>query len=105
MGRAKPWSKSHDPLVRPLGCNRKPGYSGQNMHRRQGTVVCGLCREASNHMRREARRGQPYPVPLYPCGTQAAAHRHRRHGEPLDLRCAVADARDSAERYARKKGA
>lgn len=101
MTRAKPW-RSHDPLVRPLGCNGKPGYSGGDKHRRQGTVVCGLCREAANHARREARRGQPYPAPLYPCGTPAAAKRHRRKGEPIDLRCAVAEAADSAERYAKK---
>ena len=102
MTRAKPW-RSHDPLRRPLGCNGRPGDSGRQWHRRQGTDVCGRCREASNHARREARRGQPYPTPLYPCGTQAAAQRHRRNSEPVDLACAVADAADSAERYAKKK--
>lgn len=30
---------------------------------------------------------------LAPCGTRSAARRHRRHGEPVDEACAVAESR------------
>lgn len=33
----------------------------------------------------------PAPAALQPCGTNAAAQRHRAHGEPLDDPCAEAE--------------
>lgn len=37
---------------------------------------------------------------LAPCGTEAAAKRHRRRGEPIDPACRAAEARAKAERRA-----
>lgn len=35
---------------------------------------------------------------LRPCGTRAAAARHRRHGEPVDEACRRAESKDSLKR-------
>ena len=97
------WKLDHNPLKRPLGCNSKPGDSGRKAHRRRGEEVCGRCREAANHAKRERRRGQPHPRKLKPCGTSSAARRHRYRNEPLDLACKLAEAQDHADTRALKK--
>lgn len=95
--RTKPWAKGHNPSVRPLGCNGKPGYSGRNLHIRRGEPVCGKCKAAVNHADRERRRGQTYGRPPEPCGTRPAAERHRVRGEPLDFACKLAEAKYHAD--------
>jgi hypothetical protein len=87
----KNWLFSHDPEARPLGCNGRYGTSGRVAHERRGEPVCPACRDSSNHYRREAKRGNPGSGRrLQPCGTNAAAKRHRRKGEKECLPCAVA---------------
>jgi hypothetical protein len=55
--------------------------------------VCKACRESHKHYRREGKRGNPGTGRrLKPCGTNAAAKRHRKNNEPLDLLCRVAEA-------------
>lgn len=91
-------SKTHDPEAKPIGCNGKYGQSGYKTHRRRGEDVCSKCNRSKNHYQREVRRGQTYPHRLRPCGTKAAAVRHRKLGEALDFACRVAEAADNAER-------
>lgn len=56
------------------------------------------------HYYRERRRGaKPIGRELAPCGTPGAARRHRKNGEPRDWACKVAEAKDRAERYQRRK--
>lgn len=86
------WNTAHNPNVRPLGCNGKYGASGYKAHKRRGTAVCGRCLTSQRHYRAEVRRGQPKPRRLKPCGTWAAAARHRHNNEPLDFACSVAEA-------------
>lgn len=88
----KSWRLDHDPSARPLGCNGKYGVSGVQRHRKAGTEHCTPCRESAAHYRREARRGGIKPRKPQPCGTPAAAHRHRAKGEPVDFACHVAEA-------------
>jgi hypothetical protein len=78
-------------MARPLGCNGRYGPSGRLAHSRAGEEPCALCKESHNHYRREAKRGNPGTGRrLKPCGTNAAAKRHRRRGEKECLPCAVA---------------
>ena len=88
----KPWLLTHDPMARPLGCNGRYGPSGRVAHMRRAEEVCLLCRESLKHYRREAKRGNPGTGRrLKPCGTNAAAKRHRKKGEPIDFACRVAE--------------
>jgi hypothetical protein len=96
MSRSRGWGK-HDPEKRPIGCNGKYGASGLLKHKREGTDICDACRESEKHYRRELRRGQPLKHPLKPCGTRAAAERHRKRRERLDLACRVAEAKYHAD--------
>lgn len=41
---------------------------------------------------------------LMPCGTDAAYSRHLRHGDPVDVPCSAAHARESAERRRLRTG-
>jgi len=101
----KAWDFSHSPVKRPLGCNGKYGASGYNRHLREKTKVCQRCRNSMNHWRRERKRGGIAPRKLQPCGTNAAARRHRTKNEPLDLACRVAEAEytDTWRKLAREK--
>lgn len=57
--------------------------------------ACGGMTEAARHEWRAVwSRPLPTdaPVGLMPCGTNAAARRHERRGEPLDVPCAEAAA-------------
>ena len=101
----KSWRLDHDPEQRPLGCNGRYGDSGRKAHRRKGEDICGLCREAANHVVRERRRGQPNPRPLSPCGTPAAARRHRLHGQKPCLPCYNAEAKYHKQNRAAHKAA
>ena len=84
------WDLTHNPMVRPLGCNGRYGKSGADTHRRHGQKVCARCRKSQNHYQREVHRGGIKPRPLKPCGTNAAAERHRINGEELCFACKVA---------------
>jgi len=88
----KEWDFSHLPGRRSHGCNGKYGASGYNRHLREKTKPCQRCRDSLNHWRREKKRGGLVPRKLQPCGTNAAARRHRDNAEPLDLACRVAEA-------------
>lgn len=99
----KNWKRDHDPGTPPVGCNGKPGDSGRKKHRRAGTEQCAKCREAAAWAARERRRGQGLPRPLHPCGTPAAAKRHRDNGERLCVPCAIAEARYHAENRAKHR--
>lgn len=90
----------HDPEARPIGCNGKYGPSGYKTHRRRGEPSCKKCSASKNHYQREYMRGQTYPHRLRPCGSKAAAVRHRKRGEDLDFACRVAEAADNARRRA-----
>lgn len=81
------WNFDHDPESRPLGCNGLYGKSGAAKHRYRKEPVCDACKASQNHYERELNRGQKYPRVLKPCGTPAAALRHRYNNEPLDLAC------------------
>ena len=88
----KQWNLDHDPESRPRGCNGRYGPSGRAAHERLREEVCPVCRESENHYRRENRRGSGGTGRrLKPCGTNAAAKRHRRNNEELDFRCRVAE--------------
>ena len=80
----------HNPTARPLGCNGKYGNSGARAHLRRGEKVCRRCANSRNHYAREHRRKAIKPRALKPCGTNAAAERHRAKGEELCLPCKVA---------------
>ena len=97
------WKLSHNPLERPLGCNGKPGDSGRKAHQRRKERACRKCRKASNWSKRERNRGQPHPRQLHPCGTPAAARRHRTNNELLDIPCQIAEAQYHADLRAQKK--
>lgn len=90
------WNFDHDPSEVPLGCNGKPRESGLNAHKRKGEPVCDKCKYASNHTRRERKRGQRFPRRVDPCGTRNAAQRHRARGEKMDFPCKVAEAEYNA---------
>lgn len=92
------WDYSHKPGRRPHGCNGKYGASGRKKHGRERTTVCQRCRASDAHYKREARRGEKIGRPLKPCGTPAAARRHRVNNEPLDFACKVAEAQYHADR-------
>lgn len=94
--RHVPWDLSHDPEARPLGCNGRYGKSGINKHYHHKTDPCEACRESARHYERELRRGQKYPRRLQPCGTRAAALRHRYAGEDVCFPCQVAEAEAQA---------
>lgn len=94
----------HDPLARPLGCNGKYGQSAYKMHRRAGTEPCKRDLVSQAHYKREFHRGNGKPRRLKPCGTWAAASRHRRNNEPLDFACSVAEAQYQQSRRDREKG-
>jgi len=101
MGRS--WDLSHDPFDRPLGCNGKWGNSGSEAHKRRGEEPCEKCLASSAHYAREYRRGGIQKRKLAPCGTTAAAERHRTHREPLDFACRlVMAAKEQKRREARK---
>lgn len=94
----KPWKLSHNPSSRPLGCNGKYGQSGARLHRRRGEKVCKRCSKSGAHYQRERRRGEfQGPPPLRPCGTPSAAARHKSRGEPIDLACRLALAKQQQE--------
>lgn len=99
------WDFTHSVAKRPLGCNGKYGGSGYNRHLREKTEPCRRCRNSLNHWRRDKSRGGIAPRKHKPCGTNAAARRHRTKGEPLDLACRVAEAAYTAElrKLAREK--
>lgn len=84
------WDLTHNPNARPLGCNGRYGKSGADKHRRHGTAVCKRCRASAAHYQREYTRGGIRPRKLEPCGTNAAAERHRAKGEELCFACKVA---------------
>lgn len=98
------WDLTHNPDKRPLGCNGKPGVSGRDAHKARGEPPCEKCKAAVNHTKRERNRGQTYPKRLKPCGTDAAAARHRKRKEPLDVPCQIAEAAAQRARKARRKG-
>ena len=95
--------KRHDPYARPLGCNGKYGASGTRAHKRRGEPPCPACSESNGHYVYETKHGGRRPRKLQPCGTNAAAMRHRRKNEPLCFACQVAQARDRNERYNQRK--
>jgi hypothetical protein len=100
----KNWKRDHDPEAQPLGCNGKYGGSGRKMHQRAGTPTCHKCRASNSHYQREFRRGQPAPRPRpKPCGTMAAAHRHREAGEKPCLDCYAAEAKYHADLRERQR--
>jgi hypothetical protein len=101
----KSWRLDHDPENRPLGCNGKYGDSGRKVHRRRGEDICDKCRQSANHVVRERRRGSPNPQRINPCGTPAAARRHRLHGEKPCLDCYTAEAQYHADLRAKKTAA
>jgi hypothetical protein len=91
------WDTTHNPFVRPLGCNRRYGNSGRNGHKNRGEPICDKCLTSAAHYAREWRRKAIKPRTLEPCGTHAAAERHRRNNEPIDMACRLADAAKSQE--------
>jgi hypothetical protein len=91
------WDTSHNPNTRPLGCNGRYGHSGADWHYRRKQKVCARCKRSRAHYERERRRGGLVPARLKPCGTTAAAQRHRDRGEDVCFKCKVADA-DKAQR-------
>ncbi|QDK01936.1 hypothetical protein SEA_VIBAKI_56 [Arthrobacter phage Vibaki] len=97
MGGGPSWRLDHNPNARPLGCNGRYGKSGAERHRRAGRPACKLCKASAAHWARENRRGGLRPRTLQPCGTPAAAHRHRQRGEPVDFACHLAEATYRAE--------
>ena len=101
------WDKNHDPEERPLGCNGRYGNSGGSWHRRQTRAkarkVCARCKKSAAHYARERRRGGIKPRELQPCGTWAAAVRHRYKGEELDFACRLAEAKQAQEKRDRKR--
>ena len=97
------WNLNHNPLAHPLGCNGKYGQSGSKQHYKAGEKACAKCRASQRHYMRELRRGQPKPRRLKPCGTWAAASRHRAKGESLDFACRVAEANYQQQRRDKKK--
>ena len=99
----KRWNLAHNPMSRPLGCNRKYGNSGGSAHRRRGEAPCEKCLTSQSHYQRERRRGALNPKRLKPCGTWAAAARHRAKGEPVDFECAVAEAQYQQDRRDSRK--
>jgi hypothetical protein len=102
MPKRGPWDLTHDPEARPLGCNGAYGVSGAHRHRRRDEDTCGACLASEAHYQREYRRGQPKPKALKPCGTWAAAQRHRKKGEmPLDFACRLAESVYKQERRER----
>lgn len=88
------WDFTHNPNRLPKGCNGRYGQSGYRRHKKAGTKVCARCRASKNHYQREVHRGERYPLRPQPCGTKAAAVRHRSKGEALDLACRVAEAKE-----------
>jgi hypothetical protein len=92
MSGGPAWRRDHNPAARPLACNGRYGKSGAERHRREGTTPCRRCKASAAHWAREKRRGGLRPRKLAPCGTPAAANRHRRLGEPVDFACLVAEA-------------
>ena len=105
MPRRGPWDLTHDPEARPVGCNGAYGVSGAHRHRREGTETCAKCLASEAHYQREYRRGQPKPKALKPCGTWAAAQRHRKKREPLDFACRLAESEYKQERRERTQAA
>lgn len=93
----KNWKRDHNPNARPLGCNGRYGESGRKAHARAGTENCDKCRASSAHYARERTRGQGNRAPLKPCGTMAAAVRHRNRGERPCLPCYAAEAKYHAD--------
>lgn len=53
----------------------------------------------------KARPAQPAPRPLEPCGTPAAAARHRVHREPIDDACRSAERHYSRDRKRAQRAA
>lgn len=92
------WNLDHDPEARPLGCNGRYGKSGYNWHKYHKTEPCEACRDSLRHYERELARGQNYPRQLKPCGTRAAAQRHRARGEEPCLPCKLAETAEISER-------
>lgn len=86
------WRLDHDPSARPLGCNGRYGGSGATLHYKRGETACDKCKASASHYKRERRRGERNPRRLKPCGTPAAAARHRVNGEPVDFACHLAEA-------------
>jgi hypothetical protein len=101
MGKA--WNLDHNPAVRPLGCNGRYGNSGKSAHKNRGEPNCARCKASAAHYARERRRGGIKPRKLEPCGTHAAAERHRAKGEPIDRACRLADAAKSQDYRDRTK--
>lgn len=97
------WKTSHNPDARPKGCNGKYGASGAAAHRKASKAVCPRCSRSEAHYRRERRRGGIKPRKVQPCGTNAAARRHRSKGEELCFPCRVAEANYQAELRSRPK--
>jgi hypothetical protein len=89
-------------MTRPLGCNGKYGHSGALRHTRKGQKPCRKCKASRNHYNREYKRkgllASPRKWELQPCGTPAAAQRHRKRGEPIDFACKVAAAKYKRDR-------
>jgi len=92
------WKFDHDPEDRPIGCNGRYGTSGAAKHHYHREEVCDDCKASARHYARERKRGQLYPRKLQPCGTRAAALRHRDRGEERCLPCKIAEAAHQAER-------
>lgn len=92
-------AKRHNPYARPLGCNGKYGASGTTAHRKRGETPCAACSESNGHYVYETKTRGLKPRKLQPCGTNAAAIRHRRRGEELCFPCRLAQAKDRNQRY------
>lgn len=103
--RGKAWKLDHDPTARPLGCNGRWGNSGRSAHTKRQEPPCAACLASSAHYAREHRRGAIKPRTLEPCGTHAAAERHRIKGEPIDMACRLADANKSQDYRDRQRPA
>lgn len=99
------WDITHDPDNPPRGCNGQIGESGRKRHTRHRTPICDECRAASAWYARERKRGGRISRPLKPCGTMAAATRHRTRGERVCLACAIAEARYHSVLRAKKRAA
>lgn len=76
-------------------CGTQPGYSA-HLYRRE--TPCQDCRDAHAAWARDRRPKRPRA--MQPCGTAAAAQRHRKRGEPLCDPCTEALRIDSRTRFA-----
>lgn len=82
-----------------------------HQHVNRGEEVDEECRTAYRAYQREQYAKRQAKITkivkpareVMPCGTTAAARRHKYHGEPIDEACRLAVCADSAERYQRSQ--